>query len=136
MAAQVPVVVARYGGEAALMGKVAAAVHAHQSDANALLAAHLFAAILERLALYGSTLQVGALGHGNFLPSASSSARHVITCWNVLANLLQCWLGTSTARKVRAVISEIRAMQAWPKNVASHRHASTSTCMQTTCVTG
>ena len=78
MAPQVPVVVARYGGEAALMGKVAAAVQAHQSDADALLAAHLFAAILDRLALYGGTLQVGALGLGNFLPSASSSARHVM----------------------------------------------------------
>ncbi len=51
---------ARYGGEAALIGKVAAAVQAHQSDADALLAAHLFAAILERLALYGGRLRVGA----------------------------------------------------------------------------
>ena len=78
MAPQVPVIVARYGGEAVLMGKVAAAVQAHQSDADALLAAHLFAAILDRLALYGGTLQVRALGLGDFLPSASSSARHVM----------------------------------------------------------
>lgn len=137
MAPQVPVVVARYGGEAALMGKVVAAVQAHQSDADALLAAHLFAAILDRLALYGGTLQVGALGLGRFLPLASSSARHVmhylLACFPqplaMLAHDRICPQG-------RAVISEFRAMQAWPKNVASHRHASAGTYMQSTCVTG
>ena len=56
--AQVPLVVARYGGDPALMGKVATAVQLHQSDADALLAAHLFATILERFAVFGGTLQV------------------------------------------------------------------------------
>ena len=55
---QVPLIVARYGGDPALMGKVAIAVQLHQSDADALLAAHLFAAILERLTVFGVTLQV------------------------------------------------------------------------------
>ncbi len=55
---QVPLIVARYGGDAALMGKVATAVQLHQSDKDALLAAHLFAAILERLTVFGGTLQV------------------------------------------------------------------------------
>jgi len=58
MTVQVPVLVARYGGDAALMGKVATAVQLHQSDADALLAAHVFAAVLERLTVFGGTLQV------------------------------------------------------------------------------
>ncbi|CAL5219808.1 g1716 [Coccomyxa viridis] len=54
---KVPLIVARYGGDPALMGKVATAVQLHQSDADALLAAHLFAAILERLTVFGGSLQ-------------------------------------------------------------------------------
>lgn len=49
---------ARYAGDAALMGHVATAVQLHQSDADALLAARLFAAILERLTVSGGSLQV------------------------------------------------------------------------------
>ena len=55
---QVPLIVARYGGDPALMGMVATAVQLHQSDADALLAAHLFATILERFTVFGGTLQV------------------------------------------------------------------------------
>ena len=50
--------VARYAGDAALMQIIATAVQLHQSDADALLAAQLFAAILERLIVFGSSLQV------------------------------------------------------------------------------
>ena len=57
-AVQVPLIVARYGGDPALMGMVATAVQLHQSDADALLAAHLFATILERFTVFGGTLQV------------------------------------------------------------------------------
>ena len=56
--AQVPLIVARYAGDAALMEVIATAVQLHQSDADALLAAHLFAAILERLTVFGGSLQV------------------------------------------------------------------------------
>ena len=56
--AQVPLIVARYAGDAALMGNIATAVQLHQSDADAHLAAHLFAAILERLTVFGGSLQV------------------------------------------------------------------------------
>ena len=50
--------VARYAGDAALMANVATAVQLHQSDGDALLAAQLFAAILERLTVFGGSLQV------------------------------------------------------------------------------
>ena len=56
--AQVPLMVARYAGDAALMANVATAVQLHQSDGDALLAAQLFAAILERLTVFGGSLQV------------------------------------------------------------------------------
>lgn len=56
--AQVPLMVARYAGDAALMENVATAVQLHQSDGDALLAAQLFAAILERLTVFGGSLQV------------------------------------------------------------------------------
>ena len=56
--AQVPLIVARYAGDAALMENIATAVQLHQSDADALLAAQLFAAILERLTVFGGRLQV------------------------------------------------------------------------------
>ena len=72
--AQVPLIVARYGGEDALMGKVAVAVQLQQSDDDALLAAHLFAAILERSTVYGGSLQVstaGLLGNKSVFQSAN-----------------------------------------------------------------
>lgn len=58
MCAQVPLVVARYAGHAELMDKLAAVIAVHQTSEEATVAGLTFAAILERMAMLGSTVQV------------------------------------------------------------------------------
>lgn len=53
-----PLVVARYAGHAELMDKLAAVIAVHQTSEEATVAGLTFAAILERMAMLGSTVQV------------------------------------------------------------------------------
>lgn len=55
---QVPVLVARYAGDNELAEKVSAAVQVHQDNQEAVEAALVFSAILERMALLGFSLEV------------------------------------------------------------------------------
>ncbi|CAL8468673.1 g8213 [Coccomyxa elongata] len=54
---KVPLMVARYAGHDELADKVAAVIGVHQTNADATLAGLMFSAILERMALYGASLQ-------------------------------------------------------------------------------
>jgi hypothetical protein len=55
---QVPLVVARYAGDAELADRLAAVIAVHQTNEDATLAGIVFSAILERMGLWGATLQV------------------------------------------------------------------------------
>ncbi|KAK9914875.1 hypothetical protein WJX75_001697 [Coccomyxa subellipsoidea] len=78
---KVPLVVARYAGDAELADRLAAVIAVHQTNEDATLAGIVFSAILERMGLLGATLQEAAewvAGEGSLLESGRRWVREVL----------------------------------------------------------